>query len=273
MNNKFIALKSFFFSLGLLSAVPTGAASPGDEAPKAGFFRVWRGYRKQGLNDAGFLAQLAPFMRKTTDLYGPELLSNYLVALPPEERPALVPAEFALIALENEEGYRAIRATPEGQAYADAHWEIFDRETSKSANLKVGLPDVLETGSAYDLSPEALDWRTGENLFYLGTRKEGLSQADFLSRLRTHMELVQRELQPLGLRGYIVLADEGYEAAFLNWESEEARLAAFAGQAGPKVMRDAAEFMDGLQYSTALKQATGEAVEAQTYLSTMGQGN
>jgi hypothetical protein len=270
------AFTKVLFLLSLLavgcSSVPAARADASADdrlaAPKAGFFRVWRGFRRPDLDDRSFLAKLAPFMKATTDLYGRELLSNYLVALPPEKRPAQVPAEFALVALESEAGYRAVRATPAGQAYTEAHWELFDRENSKSAALVMGLPERLEAGTAYDLSLEALDWREGENLFFLGTRKAGFSEEAFLARLRTHLDLVVRELRPLGLRGYIVLAEGGYEAAFLNWESEEARLRAFEGAAGPRVMADAAEFMDGLQYSLAAQHAPGASVEAMSYLST-----
>ncbi len=234
--------------LTLALALLTTASS---QAETANFFRVFQGFRNTEMSKETFAQELPKFMQRTVDLYEPvNLLSNYIVVIPPADKPSFIPDEFALVALTNEEGYRTVRATPEGMAYSEDHWTYFNKVTSKSAPYELDTEQALVHNQAYDLSPAPLDWSKGHTVFFLGTRKAGQSPEQFLAKLRSHITLAKNNLTPLGLKGYIVIANDNYEAAYINFESKEAMDAAFAQAAGEEVGADAALFMDILMWQT-----------------------
>ncbi len=217
-------------------------------ASDAGYFRVWQGFKLPHLSNSAFNNSLPSFMNTTVSLYG-EVLNQYLVAVPPSYKPDFIPDEFALIALTDETSYREIRATPEGQAYGESHWQLFDKSISKSLPLSVDIPDTLESNQSYNLISEPTDWTKGVTTFYLGLRKSNLPANLFLKYLSDHVQLATLFLKPMGLRGYIVIANDNYEAAYMNWESEEAMNQAFSSEDGKLLAADAASIMDTLQWS------------------------
>lgn len=235
-------------------------------APNAGYYRVWQGFKLDTLSTAQFQNQLPDFMNATTSLYR-DSLNQYLVALPPIHKPEFVPDEFALVALPDEETYRAIRATPEGKAYSEAHWQIFEKSKSKSLPLDTQIPNPLVAGRSYDLIGGSNDWGTGSTTFFLGLRKHGVSNEQFLKRLSEHVQLVAQSLQPLGLRGYIVIADDNYEAAYMNWVSTEAMNYAFTTPEGKAVASDAAAILDTLQWTPQVA-FNGRSVAPDTFYKT-----
>lgn len=226
-------------------------------AERASYYRVWQGFKRADLSGEAFASSLPSFMQSTVQLYGRSALNQYVVVIPPAEKPVVVPDEFALIALSDEAAYQNIRGTSEGRAYGESHWKIFERSNSKSAFMVVGLPDALKSGIAYDLTDGALDWSKGVTYFYLGTRKESISPSQFLTRLRAHVAMTSRVLTPVGMRGYIVIADDNYEAAYMNWESAAAMTKAFAkGGVGEPIGADSRTFMDSLMWTEALPFST-----------------
>jgi hypothetical protein len=231
-----------FFALMLVSVLSIPAFSA-----DATFFRVWQGTKKAEMSRTEFRDALPAFMAQADAVYG-NTLNEYFVALTPAKKPAFVPDEFAMLSFADEQDYRRIRATPEGQAYGTAHGEIFDMTISKSASYEIGLPAALVSGNSYDLSPSRLDWSTGYTLFFIGTRKASVTPEQFLKDLHSHVALARTNLVPEGMRGYIVLANENFEAAYINWESKAAYDRAFARASGQAVGKDAGRFMDILMW-------------------------
>src|SRR5437588_12379615 len=94
---------------------------------EATYYRFWQGFKLPDLTSEQFVQGLPPFMQSTVDVYQGKGINNYLVALPPANKPAFIPDEFALVAFDNEADYLADRNTPAGKAYANSHWQHFDQ--------------------------------------------------------------------------------------------------------------------------------------------------
>jgi putative intracellular protease/amidase len=265
---KSLNLKGLVLAAAMLASADALADVP------AGYFRVWEGFRRADLSEQKFLGELPSFMADTVKLYGDRgVLSNYIVVMPPKEKPAFIPDELALVALTGEADYRKIRETPEGQAYSARHWDVFDRSTSRSAPQFIDYqrtrPSALVDGSAYDMVGKPIDWSTGYSLVYIGIRKSEVSQADFLKHLQAHIELAHRHMVPQGLRGYIVTAHENYEVAYLNWTSKAAHDQALASLGGKAVFADAGKIMNALMYQEATQVTAGIPVENSKAYSTV----
>lgn len=217
----------------------------------ATYYRPWQGFGRSDLSSTQFLHQLSSLMNSTVQLYGGRALSNYIVIVPPKDSPAFLPSEFALVALTSEQDYRQIRSTPEGKSYSEQHWDVFDKSQSKSATLVVydeSRVKKLEHNVSYDMFGQPLNWSLGHNAVFVGTRKPEVSEQDFMARLQNHIELARNVMGPKGLRGYIVIANENYEVAYLNWISKQAHDQAVASDAGKLVFGDAEGFMNPLMY-------------------------
>jgi hypothetical protein len=238
---------------------------------EADYYRVWQGFKKPELSQSKFLSELPQFMNDTVDLYRGRALNNYLVGLPPKDHPSFIPDEFALVALHSEVAYREIRKTPEGREYGRRHWDVFNKENSNSAPFKnyyETSPKTLEHNVAYDLIGKPVDWSKGHTLFFIGTKKDGLSSQKFLTRLSTHVDMVTKTFKGKGFKGYIVIANEKYEVAYINWESKELADAAYATEEGKAVFTDAKEIMNILQFNEA-KIYEGGSVEENKFYTTI----
>jgi hypothetical protein len=251
------------FALGILMSVLSSCASA-QNIETAGYFRVWQGYQKADLTSDQFINALPSFMKETVDLYHKRALNNYIVIIPPVKKPAFVPDELALVALNSKENYDAIRATPPGQAYSARHWDVFNRENSKSlllVNYKREKPEALVNNTSYDMLGEPINWAKGYNMVFIGVKKDSYSSQQFLARLKTHIEAASAALAPQGLLGYILVANENYEVAYLNWKSKAALDVA--------VFTDGVEFMDVLMYQEAPHFQAGQAVQPGQAYSTL----
>jgi hypothetical protein len=218
-------------------------------ASEASYYRVWQGFIKQGLSNNNFQTQLPAFMKIGPALYG-DALNGYFVAMPPYIKPHFLPDEFALLALKDEATYRTIRATPEGIAYGDAHWTIFDKEKSKSLPLEMNIPSSLVSKTAYDLMGTSNDWGSGFTTFFIGLKKHDQTPEQFLKSLSDHVKLVSDSFKSMGLKGYIIIADEQYEVAYMNWASAEAMNLAFSSSAGKAVADDESRVFNTIQWMT-----------------------
>lgn len=220
-------------------------------AQTAKYYRVWQGFKNPALSSKEFINQLPTFMEETVELYRDRALNNYFVGLPPKNRPNFIPDEFALVALKSEKDYSEIRKTPAGKKYSARHWDLFNRENSKSAplhNFKKEKIAKLEHNHAYDMFGEPLDWTTGTTTFYIGTRKKDLSAEEFLTRLHQHIQLTKKTFSNFGLRGYILIANKNYEVAYMNWNTRQQMLDAFKSLEGKAVIEDAGKSLNLLQY-------------------------
>ena len=251
----FLSLRMASWFVGALVLLSSQASW----AMTARYFRVWQGFKKPGMSDQDFRARLPEFMSATVTLYHGRGLDNYLVAVPPAGHPAFIPDEFALVAFDSEKSYQAVRATPAGQAYGEKHWEIFDKQVSKSTPFLAyaePLPSTLVPNTSYDVIGTPIDWAGGYTVFYLGLRKPEISAEQFLRDLAVHVGFVAGKLTPLGLKGYIIIANPDYEVAYMNWSSKRAMDFAFTQEAGKSVSADGAKILNRLMFQGATKPGT-----------------
>jgi len=232
------------------------------QAVEARYFRAWQGFKKADLAQRAFMEALPSFMQETVDLYhGAGILSNYLVIIPPANKPSFVPDEFALVALDSREAYQGVRATPAGQTYSARHWDVFNRENSASADPMVdfstALPETLVNNNSYDVIGTPIDWSQGFTTVFIGVRKNNVDRAAFLKGLSSHLALVKNTFVPRGLNGYIVIANQDYEVAFMNWDSKQAMQNATSAT----INADGARLMNTLMFQPAAKFKAHEAVK------------
>jgi hypothetical protein len=219
----------------------------------ANYFRFWQGFKKHQLTQEEFLTGLNPFMKLTVDTYGGKGLENYVVAVPPAGKPAFVPDEFALVAFDSKESYDKVRATPEGKAYGAAHWEIFDKNLSKSAEMRMLTADVKEIdwNVAYNVLGKGIPLTNTYVTFFVGARKEGVDVDTYRSRMLEHFRFVARTFEPKGLVGYLALAQRNYEVAYVIWDSKESADKAFASDEGKAVLADTETILTPLMFMEA----------------------
>lgn len=242
------------------------AASAADQA---GYMRLFRGFKRADFTHSMFVQRLPAFMQSTLDLYG-RVQNNYLVAVTPAIKPSLIADEMALLTYESEAEYKRIRATPEGERYAESHWEIFDKARSASVvvDFARAVPLTIEANKGYNFAVDHNDWSRGPTTFFIGLRKPEVRKELFLSRLASHVKLSRDSLLAYGLKGYAVVATEDYEIAVMNWESQAQMDRAFDSLFGHALVRDANEFMETLQWSNA-QRFDGRHVEQNSFYSTL----
>lgn len=220
------------------------------------YYRFWRGFKKADITSDQLKKQLAGhFMTATVKINAGKGLVSYTVAVPPADKPAFVPDEFALVAYESEERYRSQAATPEGKKYGLMHWDIFDRNTSKSVvpiKFSETNPTKISANVAYDMVGRNTNWQQGYVTFSIGLRKKGVSPADFLRWMTSHIKQSAELFSKYGLQGYLVLATDDYTVAYVKWPSKADAERAFASEeVREKVVNNAGEFMDSLQSQEA----------------------
>jgi hypothetical protein len=241
-------------------------------AEEATYFRAWQGFKNPKLTHGAFLQELPKFMKETVDLYRDRALVNYLVIIPPKNKPAFIPDEFALVALTSKDDYQSIRQTTEGQRYSERHWDLFNKENSKSADPMIDftaeLPSTLVHNNSYDMIGTPIDWSRGYNRVYIGVRKSSVSNIEFLRKLSTHASMFKRTMIPKGVRGYILIANNDYEVAYVNWESEKSHDNAYKTAGGIAVAKDGSEILDNLLYQEAKPYITNlrkDVIEGEAY--------
>ena len=187
------------------------------------YYRFWQGWKRTDLTSEQFLNRLRSFMPLTPQTHAKNGLVGYTVGIPPRNSAPWIADEFALVTYQSEAVYQRAKATPEGQKYAAAHWELFQRGPSKSAVPQRVDPRKrirVQLGQAYDVLSMPVNWRQGYTTFYFGVRRKGLSNNDFAQGMSQHVELVKRGFYPQGMRGYVILVTDRYEIAYQNWASE-----------------------------------------------------
>lgn len=215
---------TLLFLFGSLCVQAQAAGSVPQQFKKANYFRVWQGFSKN--TPEQMLSVLPAFMTATVDLYVKnKALSNYIVIIPPKESPHYIPHELALVALSSESDYRRIRETAEGKAYSDAHWDVFNRENSKSAPLKkiadLKSEEALISNTAYEILPTPINWAQGVNHIEIRTRREALAPDVYLKNLKSRLQRIQEFGSYVGVQGCIVIANENYEVIYTNWKSQK----------------------------------------------------
>jgi putative intracellular protease/amidase len=105
-----------------------------------------------------------------------------------------------------------------------------------------GSTQALQSSRVLNIAGNGTDWSGGYTTFYLGLRKNEISQFDFLNGLASHIEQCKQLFGPVGMDGYIVIASEDLEVAYQHWTSQAAAEQAFA-QYGATVTSAASQFM------------------------------
>lgn len=221
-----------------------------------GYYRFWRGFKIAGMTSARFRAQLASrFMPATVKINAGKGLVSYTVAVPPSEKPSVIPDEFALVAYESEEKYRKQASSPEGQRYGRMHWDIFDSKTSKSivpVRFHELNPDIISADVAYDLVDRSTNWQQGYVTFIIGLRREDVAPADFLKRVTSHLKKSAELFSRYELQGYLVLTTDDYHVAYIKWPSKvEADKALSSCEINEQVVKRSRLFMSILQNQAA----------------------
>ena len=240
----------------LVPAASIGAMSRAATALSTGIphIRVFRGVKRADVAYGSFVADLSKrFIPAAPQTHAKNGLVAYLPALPPQPKPAGIADEFAIVVYESADVYAQAKATPEGQAYSDLHWELFDKAASKSTsavNLE-STENAIKADIAYDLMQKATDWQTGQATFSIGTRLKTVAAGEFLGRLTQHVQHVRTAFGPLGLDGYVVVATPDQEVAFMHWSSEQAAEQAHASTQGKAVAAERQALMAGLASASA----------------------
>jgi hypothetical protein len=138
---------------------------------EASFNRFWIGYKLKNLSTPAFLNnlnnRLLPDLIKLAAGKGLVSYSPYVSPMSIEG----VPDEIALITYQDEAIYTKIRSTPTGKAYGDLHWELFQRDLSKSTVSEQYLGH-FEEGKAYELDSKFEDWQKGTTYVSVYRRKD-----------------------------------------------------------------------------------------------------
>jgi hypothetical protein len=215
-------------------------------------YRVFRGFRKADLSPGQFYAEIQNrFIPAAPSTHAKNGLVAYLPGLSPLRKAADIPDELAIVASESAEVYQKARNTPEGQAYADLHWEVFDKERSKSTSA-VPFEATVQSDVGYDVMQSPTDWQKGHSTLFIGLRKADVSAETFLAQLSEHVAQVKKTLGSGVLKGYIVIANENYEIAYQNWSSKNAMQRAFSAPQGQALGAEAGRLMNTLQWSEAV---------------------
>lgn len=113
-----------------------------------------------------------------------------------------------------------------------------------------GMPkNGITPNIVYDVSAQPIDWKSGYSTIFVGSRLKSSSPTEFLPHLTRHVVAVKKALEPQGLRGYIVLATDDYEIAYLNWADQETADKAFASPEGQAVRADGRSFMEPVLFT------------------------
>jgi quinol monooxygenase YgiN len=253
---------TWLFLLGFLTV--SARESMGWDAP---YYRVFRGYRKGSVAVSEFQEAMAKtFIPAAPATHQKNGLIAYLPSLSPQGL-AGVPDEFAIVVYESKDAYEKARQTPEGQSYGALHWKYFE----EPANAQTGpAPDrrtrsdtavpfarELAMGRPVDVLNHYVDWQAGYANTFIGMRKAGVSDPDFLKAMTEHVTAVREAFTPMGLDGYIAVVHEEpfskslMEIAYLHWKSEQAANAAFSSPIGQQLNQEGQKVMQAVMFSPA----------------------
>lgn len=146
--------------------------------------RMWRGFKIADMSEKSFIDGLNQKLFPATgelfqngaglEVYVPATLNHGATQ-------AGLPEEVALLSYQNEETYKAFRATPAGKHYGELHWDLFVKDTSKSL-VAEEYSGSLAVEHAY-VSGALTPVRGGENVFMVQYKDITESEEQWLSHL------------------------------------------------------------------------------------------
>lgn len=224
-------------------------------------YRVFRGYRRADVPAADFVRKLGlTFIPAAPQTHQKNGLIAYVPAVLPTTAPAGTPDEIAIVVYESAEVYAVARATPEGKAYSDLHWTLFEEPTPKGrtrSHSAVLFDRELEVDEPVDVIKKYVDWQKGHTTVFVGARAEGIPADRFAAEVSQHVAMARDAFQGKGLDGYVAVvhSEEAHgamqEIAWMHWTSKEAMEAAFATPEGQRVARDSARLFKVEMWSEA----------------------
>ncbi|MBM3275154.1 MAG: hypothetical protein FJZ00_08365 [Candidatus Sericytochromatia bacterium] len=227
-----LALASIAAGCGVspsIAAPLSATRQPQASAAKSGtlktgvpLIRFFRGFRKADLSPGQYIADLQNrFIPAAPATHAKNGLVAYLPAVPPAAKPAFIPDELALIMYENDAVYQAARSTPEGKAYSDLHWDVFDKERSKSGSA-APFTGTIQADQPYDVLGRPTDWQSGTATLFVGARNADVTPDAFLAAISARVARTKAHGEKADLAGYLVVAAADYVAEYKNWTSARA---------------------------------------------------
>ncbi|MBI1859644.1 MAG: hypothetical protein HYR96_01840 [Deltaproteobacteria bacterium] len=218
----------------------------GAQAAGAPYYKFWAGYQRLVWDETAAKAfpekGLAPGARfestdflnllnrwlipATTSCCAKESLIAYLPVLRPEKLPGSVsiPDEMAIIVYKDKEAYERVRAdknNPEAIVYGPLHALVFlmGEKTKPISTSYETTPFVgqLESGHAYDVLNQAVDWQEGYSVFRILLGAVTEKTVDYVKSLA----------QTPGLLGHLVRVDGSRILEYQNWKGAADYRAAF----------------------------------------------
>ena len=104
--------------------------------------------------------------------------------------------------------------------------------------LPPGGVDAMKLDTPYAIVDKAPDWSKGYTALVMARKRDELTTSGYAQRLKRHVKLVTSLLESRGMDGYIVVAGETHEWAYLHWIDEDTAKRAFATPEGASGLRD-----------------------------------
>ncbi len=225
-------------------------AENASESKKLEYYRIWQGNSLPSFNQKDFLNILAqkfvPDTASTTPQFG---MQTYMVIIPPASYSGLIPAEMALLQYSSEKDYQKMFGNPDGQRYAKSHWEVFQRNGSKSHVTRPfshSKAEYFPTGWAYDVTEKPINWTNGHNQIFLGKRRKDTAKPFFMVELHKHVKKIKEAYTEKGLNGYIAVITPEYELAIQNWASKVKMEECLNSEAGKQLTKEAELLLEPL---------------------------
>lgn len=178
--------------------------------------RVWRGFKGQGLSWQQFCQKLGGvFIPTTPQIQEPLGLSAYLPTVLPEEKPACLPDEVALVFYSSQDDYRKTFSTTAGRAYGFLHSAAFDFSCRRShSGFPAAFTGELMPDKPYALFTNSCNWQEGRSGFYAGLRKGDIDAETFLRLFGTLINSFIEGIDITVDSAYFIITEE----YLLYWE-------------------------------------------------------
>ncbi len=188
---------------------------------EAKHLRFWRGHIKTDITYTEFQKGLSTiFVPMTANLAkSPAKLISYHPVLFSEKNFLQFkwPAEIALVEYENEIDYRSFRETEEGKKYSNAHWDYFERSSSRSAVAENYVDQVDYDKAYYIESEQNPDLKNSTTFIKVYNRDTAVSDADWIEEIKNHITRTKSKSP----RAVVILVDKNYVMEYSFWSESQ----------------------------------------------------
>lgn len=217
------------------------AKTPGFLRVRPNAVRVWRGYRAPGSDGPSFRHALGELLiPATVQTQAPLGLTAYLTAVLPEDKPASVPDEVALLFYESKAAWEHTTETTGGRIYSRLRDSLFTPASGSAFPEPLG--ETLEVDRPYHLLHGEADWLRGATKVLVGAPPAGAWTAELLGTVHGFLSALQQQ-PPAGLEGAIVLVADGLLVYWEHWSDPAlaggGRMSGLAALVSPVLLADA----------------------------------